>query len=156
MNPIKFLLQFEQQILAAMLLAFHSLIWFIEGSLIKYSFIFVLYGLFLLWQPLWSKESSISKPTTLLPIVLMLSFSFFFLNESLIFFALLVSGLIGSRLFTYTSTRTFDLLTIAILIIEIAIGVIPYTFEQIRLYPQFANLIQAIVGINESVRMCME
>ena len=147
MNPVKYLLQFEQQILAALLLVLHSLTWIIKDPLLQYSLIFVLYGLFLLWQPLWNKDTSINKPSALLPIIFMLILSFYYLNESLIFFSLLVSGLIGSRLFSYTTTRTFDLLAITILIIEMAIGIIPITFTQIDLPAQFGAYIQIMVLI---------
>lgn len=145
MKFIKSLLQYEQQILASLLLLLHVLIWVVENSILRFSLIFVLYGLFLLWQPLWNKEANINKPSFLLPIFLLLLFSYYYQNEALIFFSLLISGLIGSRLFSYNTSRAFDLLAISILIIEMAIGIIPITFDKIDLPLQFASYIQTIV-----------
>ncbi len=147
MKYVKLLLQFEQQILAVLLLLLHSLIWIIDDKFIHFSLSSVLYGLFLLWQPLWHKDEQLKALPTLLPIVLLLFFSFFYQNETLVFFSLIVSGLIGSRLFSYTTTRTFDLLALSILIIEMSIGVIPLNVDQIILPSQFESYIQTIVLI---------
>ncbi len=145
MNLLKALLLYEQQILATMLLLLHSLIWFIDSPLLHFSSTFVLYGMFLLWQPLWNKDSRIKVISTLPPIILLLIFSYFYQNESLVFFSLVVSGLIGSRLFSHSSTRSFDLLALSILIIEMSIGIVPLTFVQIDLPLQFEAYIQPIV-----------
>lgn len=147
MRLIKTLLQFEQQILAALLLLLHSLTWIVENPLLHFSLTFVLYGLFLLWQPLWNKYAKIDKPSSLLPILFLVIFSYFYQNETLVFFSLMMAGLIGSRLFSLSTTRSFDLLAISILIMEMAIGIIPLTFAQINLPPQFENYIQTIVLI---------
>ena len=147
MKLIKSLLQFEQQILAALLLLLHSLTWIVENHLLHFSLVFVLYGLFILWQPLWNKDATVNKPSALLPIIFLVAFSFFYQNETLIFFSLVISGLIGSRLFSYTTTRSFDLLAISILIIEMSIGIIPLNFDQINLSSQFEGYIQTIVLI---------
>ncbi len=145
MRMVKTLLQFEQQILAALLLLLHSLTWVVHNPLLDYALIFVLYGLFLLWQPLWNKDAPIDNPSALLPIVLLVVFSYFYRNESLIFFSLMIMGLIGSRLFSFTAYRSFDLLALSILIIETAVGIIPLTFVQIDLPAQFEDYIQTIV-----------
>lgn len=147
MKPIKFLLQFEQQILASLLLLLHSLIWIIKNPALHSAFTVVLYGLFLMWQPLWNKDKNLNSATTLPPILLLFVFSYFYPNESLVLFSLLIAGLIGSRLFSFTTTRSFDLLALSILIIETSIGIIPLTFRQINLPPQFDSYIQPIVLI---------
>lgn len=147
MRITKFILQFEQQILAAILLLLHLLTWEIVNPLLQFSLMFVLYGLFLMWQPLWKKEADINQASFLPPIIVLLGFSFFYLNESLIFFSLLISGLIGSRLFSYNTSRAFDLLAITILILGMAIGMIPLTFDQIDLPRQFAAQIENILLI---------
>ncbi len=145
MKFIKSLLQFEHQILATLLLLLHSQIWMISNPSLESSLTIVLYGLFLLWQPLWSKDKNFNTGPTLVPIFLLFLFSFFYPNEALIFFSLLIAGLIGSRLFSFSSTRTFDLLALSILIIEMSIGIIPLTFKQINLPIQFDAYIQVIV-----------
>lgn len=145
MISVKQLLQYEQQILATLLLVLHSLTWIVVNPLLHFSLTFVLYGLFILWQPLWNKESPVNQLSELLPIIFIVIFSYYYPNESLIFFSLLITGLIGSRLFSFTSTRAFDLLAIFILIIEMSIGIIPLTFKQIDLPGQFETYIQTIV-----------
>ena len=147
MKPVKFLLQFEQQILASMLFLLHSLIWIIENPGLHSAFTIVLYGLFLLWQPLWNKEKNLHINNSLLPLLLLFILSYFYPNESLIIFCLLIAGLIGSRLFSFSTTRSFDLLALSILIILMSIGIIPLTFAQINLPAQFDAYIQAIVLI---------
>jgi signal transduction histidine kinase len=145
MKLVRSLLQFEQQILGAMLLLLHSLIWFFENPALRFPFMVVLYGLFLLWQPLWSKESQVSRIKTLVPILLLLLLSYYYPDEALIFFSLLITGLIGSRLFGNSSTRGFDLLALVILTLEMAIGIIPITFSQVQLPVSLENPIQVIV-----------
>ena len=145
MKLVKSLLQFEQQILGAMLLMLHSLIWYVDSDTLRFPLFFILYGLFLLWQPLWHKDTRIDQPKTIVPILLLLVLSYFYPDEALIFFSLLITGLIGSRLFGHTSTRGFDLLALVIITLEMAIGIIPLTFAQINLPIALSNTMPVIV-----------
>lgn len=147
MKFVKALLQFEQQILATFLLLLHSLIWIIHTPSLQSSLSVVLYGLFLLWQPLWNKDRQLNFYTSLIPVLVLLMISYFYHLESLFFFSLLVTGLIGSRLFSMSSTRSFDLLALSILILEMSVGIIPLTFNQISLPAQFDTYIQVIILI---------
>ena len=147
MRLIKNILQFEHQILATLLLILHSLIWIIDHTYLHASLTFVMYGLFLLWQPLLNKDKDIHVLSALAPLVLLGLFNHVYQNEALIFFSLLVSGMIGSRLFSTSTTRPFDLLALSILILEMSIGIVPKTFQQIRLPSEFESYIQIIVLI---------
>ncbi len=147
MKLVKSLLQFEQQILATFLLLLHSLIWIIKNPALDASLSIVLYGLFLLWQPLWNKNRQLNLSTALIPVILLILISYYYPPESLFFFSLLVTGLIGSRLFSMTTTRSFDLLALSILILEMSVGIIPLTFDQITLPVQFDTYIQIIILI---------
>ena len=142
---LKILLQFDRQLLAATLLIYHILIWSSSSTQLQFGLIFILYGLFLLWQPLWSKDSHIRK----LPIAALATFvvliSYFFTNESLVFFGLLLSGLIGSRLLSQPTFRSFDLLGLVIVILEMATGVIPKAFSQIELPSLFSEYMQTLI-----------
>jgi BMFP domain-containing protein YqiC len=139
------LLQFGQQILATILLLYHLLIWAVDEPLLRFGLSFVLYGLFLLWQPLWSKEARVNAaPVTVIAILFFL-ITYFFPNESLVFVGLILSGLIGSRLLGQTAFRSFDLLALLIITIEMAIGLIPDTFQQIRLPRLFENYMQTMI-----------
>jgi len=139
------LLQFGQQILATILLLYHLLIWAVDDRLLHFSLSIVLYGLFLLWQPLWSKEARVSIATVAAIALLFFSITYFFPNESLVFVGLILSGLIGSRLLGQSAFRSFDLLALLIIIIEMATGLVPDTFEQIRLPALFAEYMQSII-----------
>lgn len=139
------LLQFGQQILATILLLYHLLIWAVDDRLLHFSLSIVLYGLFLLWQPLWSKEARVSIATVAAIALLFFTITYFFPNESLVFVGLILSGLIGSRLLGQSAFRSFDLLALLIIIIEMATGLVPDTFEQIRLPALFAEYMQSII-----------
>ena len=104
-----------------------------------------MYGLFLLWQPLWNKHNSVRKLPALFIALFIAASANIFPHESLIFFGLILSGLIGSRLLIQTSVRSFDLLALLIIIIEMAVGVVPATFPQIILPGMFSDYMQTIV-----------
>jgi signal transduction histidine kinase len=147
------LLQYEQQLLAALLLVYHSLIWGEglvwkeESHLSRFSLLLILYGLFLLWQPLWVKLAHYRLLRIATPLLLFILFSYFYLDEALFFFGLLMTGLIGSRLFSYSTTRGFDLMVISVLIIEMATGIVPQAFPLIYLPPRFLEWMQILTLI---------
>jgi len=143
----KALLQFEHQILASTLLVYHIIIWSPSGSLLQFPLSFILYGLFLLWQPLWNKDSSINKLPTALIVLSFVLITYYSPNESLVFFGLILSGLIGSRLLSHSSFHPFDLLALLIIILEMVVGVVPGAFPQIELPRLFANYMQPIILI---------
>ncbi len=147
MIKVNSLLQFGQQILASLLLLYHILIWAVDEPRLRFALIFILYGLFLLWQPLWSKETQINRLPVMMVAVLIVVFTWVYPNESLVLFGLIVSGLIGSRLLGQTAYRAFDLLALLIITIEMAVGLIPTTFRQIELPPLFAEYMQTLVLI---------
>ena len=147
MINFKKILQFEQQILATVLLVYHVLIWSSPQPKLDLALSLVLYGLFLLWQPLWNKASKIRLlPFTTIGLCFVLV-TFYYPNESLVFFGLLLSGLIGSRLFSQASLHSFDLTALIVIILEIVIGVVPGGFQQIELPPLFADYMQPIILI---------
>ncbi len=147
MIRFKTLLQFEHQILASTLLVYHVIIWSPSDSILQFPLSFVLYGLFLLWQPLWNKDSNIIKlPTALIALTFVL-ITYFFPNETLVFFGLILSGLIGSRLLSHSSFHAFDLLALLIIILEMVVGVVPGAFPQIELPRLFANYMQPVILI---------
>jgi len=131
--------------MASVLLVYHFLIWSDSGPNLQLALTLILYGLFLLWQPLWSKDIQVRKiPAGFISLFLVL-IAYVFPKESLIFFGLIFSGLIGSRLLIQTSFRSFDLLALLIIIIEMAVGVVPATFPEITLPGLFADYMQTLV-----------
>ena len=133
--------------MASVLLVYHVLIWSAFNAKLQLAFTLILYGLFLLWQPLWSKDIHIHKFPAAAVALFFGFLAYFFPNESLIFFGLILSGLVGSRLLNQTSFRSFDLLALLILIIEMSIGLVPNTFPEIRLPGLFADYMQTLVFI---------
>ena len=147
MIRINSLLQFGQQILASTLLTYHILIWLVDDRQLEFALSFVLYGLFLLWQPLWGKETVVDKKRIAFLVLVFIGITYAFPNESLVFFGLILSGLIGSRLLGQSAFRSFDLLALLIIILEMAIGLVPATFKQIELPALFADYMQTIILI---------
>ena len=145
MFRIDSLLQYGQQILATILLVLHALIWIVDEPLLKFSLTFILYGLFLLWQPLWSKQEKMRRGPVVMAALVFVLLAYRFPNESLVFFALILSGLIGSRLLSQTAFRSFDLLALLIIMLEMAVGLVPGTFEQIHLPALFGNYMQIVI-----------
>ncbi len=145
MLRIDSLLQYGQQILATILLLLHALIWMVDEPLLKFSLTFILYGLFLLWQPLWSKQAKVKRAPVMILALIFLLLAYRFPNESLVFFALMLSGLIGSRLLSQTAFRSFDLLALLIIMLEMAVGLVPDTFAQIQLPALFGEYMQTII-----------
>lgn len=141
------ILQFEQQILALSLLVYHLLIWHISDQLIHFSFSMVLYGLFLLWQPLWDKEGSINFAAISISVLIAFPLSYFLPKEFLILFGLVLSGLIGSRILSKSTFRSIDLLILAIITVEMAVGVVPASVNQIEISVIFSDTIQTFTLI---------
>jgi len=133
--------------MASVLLVYHILIWSTFHPRLQLAFTLILYGLFLLWQPLWSKDARIKKIPVVVATIFFAYSAYFFPNESLIFFGLVLCGLIGSRLLNQSSFRSFDLLALLIIIIEMAIGLVPSTFPEIELPRLFAGYMQTLVLI---------
>ncbi len=128
-----------------MLLVYHFIIWSFLDSNLQFALTFILYGLFLLWQPLWNKDIRVRRFPAIFITVFLTSITYIFPKESLIFFGLILSGLIGSRLLIQNSFRSFDLLALLIIIIEMAVGVVPVTFPQITLPGLFSDYMQTVV-----------
>jgi signal transduction histidine kinase len=128
-------------------MAYHVIIWLPSDSILHFPISFILYGLFLLWQPIWNKETSINKTPTIVIALVFLSISYFFDNEFLVFFGLILSGLIGSRLLSQGPFHAFDLLALLIIILEMVVGVVPAAFSQIELPNRFADYMQPIILI---------
>ncbi len=131
--------------MASALLVYHILIWSNIDSKLQLALTSVLYGLFLLWQPLWNKDIRIHHIPASIITTALIFLTYFFPNESLMFIGITLSGLIGSRLFNQTSFRSFDLLSLLIIIIEMAIGLVPSTFPQIILPGLFGEYMQTLV-----------
>jgi hypothetical protein len=131
--------------MATILLLSHALIWMVDEPLLKFSLTFILYGLFLLWQPLWGKQEKFRQGPVVAVAIVFVLLAYTFPNESLVFFNLILSGLIGSRLLSQTAFRSFDLLALLIITLEMAVGLVPNTFEEIQLPALFGDYMQTVI-----------
>lgn len=131
-----------------MLLVYHILIWSSSDTQIQLALSFILYGMFLLWQPLWEKDVRIAGlPVAIFFALFFLTVTFYAPNESLLFFGLLLTGLFGSRLLTQSGVRAYDLVALIIVTLEMAVGLIPDAFVQINLPNQFSDYMQTVILI---------
>ena len=131
-----------------MLLVYHVLIWSSSDTEIQLALSFILYGMFLLWQPLWEKDARITGlPVAIIIALFFLAVTFYAPQESLVFFGVLLNGLFGSRLLTQSGVRAYDLLALIIVTLEIAVGLIPDAFEQINLPSNFTDYMQTVILI---------
>ncbi len=133
--------------MASALLVYHILIWADIDAKLQLALTSILYGLFLLWQPLWHRDVRVNHIPASIIVTFFISVAYFYPEESLVLFGLMLSGLVGSRLFIQTSLRSFDLLSLLIIIIEMAIGLVPSTFPQITLPGQLGEYMQTLVII---------
>lgn len=145
MSLLRQSLKFEHIIFGFILLIFHSLIWSIKLGTIHFAVSMILLGLFLIWQPIWSKQTSIHWLKILLPSALFLLLSYTYPYESLFLFGLISIGIFGSRILDQQNSRTFDLLAISILTLELGIGILPLAFPRLELPPLFANVIENVL-----------
>lgn len=131
-----------------MLLVYHILIWSTSDAQIQLALSFILYGMFLLWQPLWDKDTRITGlPVAIFIALFFLIVTYYAPQESLVFFGLLLTGLFGSRLLTQSGVRAYDLVALIIVTLEMAVGLIPDAFEQIQLPNQFPYYMQTVILI---------
>lgn len=147
MSLLRQFLKFEHIIFGFILLIFHSLIWSIDLGTIHFAVSMILLGLFLLWQPIWSKQSSIQWVKILVPSVLFLLLSYTYPYESLFLFGLVAIGIFGSCILDQQTSRPFDLLAISLLTLELGIGVLPYAFPRLELPPLFSSVIENVLFV---------
>lgn len=133
-------------ILAAMLVFLHTAIWVDFGSAISRTLLLIHFGLFLLWQPIQTKEKY-TWYNGIIFIGLMLAFAYW-ANWLLIFaWLILLIGITGGRVVTNRAERYVLFLAMFFLITELLIIAIPSLFEIIYKNPVFTKLQYVILFI---------
>ncbi len=115
--------------LVLMLELIHFAVWVDFGSALSHAMILVHLGLFLIWQPVWRSDESISWLNSGLFIIFILVFASF-INLWLIFiWIILLIGFLGGFIKHNTSDQIIYMITLAFLISELLMGVTTQIFR---------------------------
>jgi signal transduction histidine kinase len=130
----------EYRILALMLTVVHLAIWWDFGGPISRSLMLTHLGLFLLWQPLWSRDRHLELPAAALFITVSAVFVAFLSWGLMTFWMLLLTGFIGGRVTVGTRERSAYLIGLVFVVSEILVGCIPPMFHVQSLSDEFRQL----------------
>ena len=130
----------EHRLLALMLLSVHLSVWWDFGGAFSRSLMLVHLGLFLLWQPLFSRERNLEFQGVAVFVVGTVAFVVW-LNWSLMtFWLLLLTGFIGGRVTAGSRDRYVYLASLVFVVSEVLIGCIPPMFDVRSLSAEFKLL----------------
>lgn len=130
----------EHRVLALMLLVVHVSVWWDFGGAISRSLMFVHLGLFLLWQPLFSRERRLEFQGVAVFFIATVAFVAW-LNWSLMtFWLLLLTGFVGGRVTVGSRDRYVYLTSLVFVVSEVLIGCIPPMFDVRSLSADFKLL----------------
>ncbi|MDH3413138.1 MAG: HAMP domain-containing histidine kinase [Gammaproteobacteria bacterium] len=130
----------EHQVLALMLMVMHVAVWWDFAEPVSRSLMLAHLGLFLLWQPMWSRDRRLGIPRTLVFILVTISF-IAWLNWGLMaFWLLILTGFLGGRVIVGTRDRYAYLLSLVFVVSEILIGCIPPMFDVRTLSDEFREI----------------
>ena len=119
----------EHRILGLMLLCLHLAIWWDFGGALSRSLMLAHLGLFLMWQPLWSREQRLEITGTATYVLVTLAFIVWLEWWLLTFWLLLLTGFVGGRVNVDRTDRYAFLVALAFLVTEILIGCVPPMVE---------------------------
>lgn len=126
--PAHGLLRRENFLLAAMLLLLHAASQWDFGSAWSTSLMIAHVGLFLLWQPLWQRESHLSGQEGILFLLFTAAFIGTLNWWSLAGWQVLLIGLIGGRPLASRGDRGVYMLALFMLVCELLLGTVPNLF----------------------------
>lgn len=132
----------EHWILATMLLVLHVALQVRIGSALAASLMMVHLGFFFLWQPIWQRDQRLDLTGTLL-ILLFTAAVIVALNWWLLFaWHILLIGIVAGRSLSTRKERYAYMLTLAFLVSELLIGVVPQLFDVGPLAPAVVSVFQ--------------
>ncbi len=130
----------EHQVLALMLMVMHVAVWWDFAEAVSRSLMLAHLGLFLLWQPMWSRDRRLGIQGTLVFVLVTISF-IAWLNWGLMtFWLLMLAGFLGGRVIVGTRDRYAYLLSLVFVVSDILIGCIPPMFEVRTLSEEFKEI----------------
>ena len=119
----------EHRILALMLFMLHEAVWWDFGGALSRSMMLAHLGLFLLWQPLWSREQSLAWGSGLVFFLAMLGIVAWLDWWLVTFWLLLLIGLIGGRVTFSRTDRYAYLVALVFLVSELLLVAVPRLFS---------------------------
>jgi signal transduction histidine kinase len=117
--------RYEHWLLALMLGCLHISVWGGFGGALSRSLMLAHLGLFLIWQPLWSRERRLSWSNGLVYVAATLAFIVWMSWPLVSFWLLLLTGFVGRRVKVGRANRYAYLLALVFLVSELLIGCIP-------------------------------
>ena len=130
----------EHQVMALMLLVMHVAVWWDFAKPVSRSLLLAHLGLFLLWQPMWSRERRIGIQGTLVFILVTVSFIAWMNWGLMTFWLLMLAGFLGGRVIVGRRDRYAYLLSLVFVVSEILIGCIPPMFDVRTLSDEFKEI----------------
>ncbi|HTT08736.1 MAG TPA: ATP-binding protein [Gammaproteobacteria bacterium] len=127
-NLPRALLRQENLLLAGMLLLLHVASQWDFGSALSTSLMIAHLGLFLLWQPLWQRESHLSGQEGVLFLLSTVAFIGTLNWWSLAGWQILLIGLVGGRPLASRGDRVVYMLALFMLVCDLLIGTVPNLF----------------------------
>ncbi len=119
-----------------MLASVHATVWWDPGGAVSSSLVLAHLGLFLIWQPIWSRELRLSWGGALVFVLAMVIFVAW-LNRWLVsFWLLLLIGLVGGRITVGRVERYAYLMALLFLVSDLLLGSIPRVFAVETLGPE--------------------
>lgn len=119
----------EYRILACMLMLLHSAMWWDFGGGLSRSLMLAHLGLFLIWQPLWSRDQRMTWGRSVIFVLGTLAL-IAWLNWWLIaFWLLLLIGIVGGSITVSRVDRNAHLVVLLFLVSELLIGCVPPMFS---------------------------
>jgi signal transduction histidine kinase len=127
-------------ILAAMLLLIHGAVWGDFDDLQSRSLMLVQLGLFMLWQPLWSREHRLHTAHALAAVLFILFVIYSFDRWLLLGWLVLLSGLVAGLPVIERPERLVYMPTLVMLMCDLLIGCVPQVFDLPALPPVMLTL----------------
>lgn len=137
----------EHRILAMMLLALHATVVAGAGSGVAASLMTTHLGLFFLWQPIWRRDERLDGTGAL--IVVLFTAACAALLSWLVLFAWLVVliGIVAGRSLDTRKERYAYMLTLAVLIAELLVGIVPPAFALPPLNATVAQVFRVVLTV---------
>ena len=130
-----------------MLLALHGAVVAGAGSGVAASLMTTHLGLFFLWQPIWRRDETLDWTTALI-VVLFTAFCAIALDWLLLFaWVIVLIGIVAGRSLDTRKERYAYMLTLAVLIAELLIGIVPPSFAIISLNATVANVFKLVLTL---------
>ena len=129
----------EHRLLGLMLMLLHLALWWDFPGAISRSLMLAHLGIFLIWQPMWSREQRLDWDRLLIFSLVIVAFGVW-LNWWLIaFWLVLLIGLVGGRVNIRRADRTAYMIAGLFLVFELLIGVVPPMFAVSAFSPELAR-----------------